>query len=305
MSLLDNIKGMRSSDDGDGGGSKFNPFRLLEIGETMIRYADGIRIKDFVFLGVITSNRLILIDSAKQSTGVISKEIPVSLIKEAVLEQDERGRPTLAVTMEVGGQNRVMRLVFTGLIDEPVTECREWFSAINGYPPEPESAPEPHDGETTGKADQNQSAIDESQNLSVPTPEQESQPVPEQKPKTVITSHETDQEPKIRTIPDPAPRMPIQNNQGGKVEVSSKKVKKAPVSTPLVSIRREAPVTPTPEGSIRILIEKPNISPIQIRKGPARSNQGSGTHTFGFCIHCGARLPSTARFCNTCGKAQT
>jgi len=143
MSLLDNIKGNRSGDEGDQGG-KFNPFRLLEIGEIMVRYTDGIRVKDFVFLAVLTSERLILIDSARQMTGQITKEIPFSVIKQADLERDERDRPSLAISMEVGGQNRVMRLVFTGLILEPETECREWFTAINGYPPERAEAPEIH-----------------------------------------------------------------------------------------------------------------------------------------------------------------
>ena len=141
MSILDNIKGARSGEDGDSGG-KFNPFKLLEIGEIMARYTDGIRIKDFVFLAVLTSERLILIDSARQGSGQITKEIPFSVIKEAELERDERDRPTLAISMEVGGQHRVMRLVFTGLINEPDTECREWFTAINGYPPERAEPPE-------------------------------------------------------------------------------------------------------------------------------------------------------------------
>lgn len=133
MSILDNI--IKRSGDSEESGGVFNPFRVLEIGELMIRYTDGIRIKDFVFLAILTSERLILIDSAKQGAGVIAKEIPIPLIKEADIERDEKNRPTLALTMEVGGQYRVMRFIFTGLITEPETECREWYTAINGHPP--------------------------------------------------------------------------------------------------------------------------------------------------------------------------
>jgi hypothetical protein len=143
MPFIENLRSKGDSEDSVGG--KFNPFRILEIGESMVRYCDGIRIKNYNFLAILTSDRLVLIESAQQSTGTIAKEIPVTLIQGAEMERDEKNRPTLAVSMEVGGQTRIMKLIFTGLIAEPETECREWFAAINGYPPEPvpESTPGP------------------------------------------------------------------------------------------------------------------------------------------------------------------
>ncbi|HPP79237.1 hypothetical protein, partial [Methanospirillum sp.] len=141
MSLIENLRGRGEGEESPGG--KYNPFRILEIGESMVRYCDGIRIKNYNFLAILTSDRLVLIESAQQSAGTIAKEIPVSMIQGAVMERDEKNRPALAISMEVGGQTRLMKLVFTGLIAEPETECREWFAAINGYPPEPEVQKEP------------------------------------------------------------------------------------------------------------------------------------------------------------------
>ena len=168
MSILDKIKG-----EGEGEGGVFNPFRLLDIGEIMVRYCDGIKIKDYVFFGVLTSERFMLIDSLHQSAGVIAKEIPISVIKEAMLEKDEKGRPALAINMEIGEQSRIMRLVFTGLIEEPDSECREWFTAINGFPPERLEQLEPAKPEE--KAKESVPAAPEVPVLDEPAPK----PVPE------------------------------------------------------------------------------------------------------------------------------
>jgi hypothetical protein len=59
------------------------------------------------------------------------------MIQGAVMERDEKNRLHLHIH-GVGGQTRLMKLRFTGLIAVPEMNCREWFAAINGYPPEPE-----------------------------------------------------------------------------------------------------------------------------------------------------------------------
>ncbi|PKL59935.1 MAG: hypothetical protein CVV33_05290 [Methanomicrobiales archaeon HGW-Methanomicrobiales-4] len=292
MSLLDNIKGNRSGDEGDQGG-KFNPFRLLEIGEIMVRYTDGIRIKDFVFLAILTSERLILIDSTHQMTGQITKEIPFSVIKQADLERDERDRPSLAISMEVGEQNRVMRLVFTNLIMEPETECREWFTAINGYPPERVEAPEIRLDEP---ADAPRQMYQESADI-VETPDNRA-PIPAP---VVVTPSPLIVEKKV-AIPEPIPApVPVV------VTPSKSRVSVTPLSPKkrMGTSVRPIPVTPVPEGSVRIVIEKPDIHPFRIPVEQAGEDRYQSSTSWKFCIHCGARTPSHSRFCQTCGNRQT
>lgn len=291
MSLLDNIKGNRSGDEGDQGG-KFNPFRLLEIGEIMVRYTDGIRIKDFVFLAVLTSERLILIDSARQMTGQITKEIPFSVIKQADLERDERGRPSLAISMEVGGQNRVMHLVFTGLILEPETECHEWFTAINGYPPERAEVPEIRLDEPADtpkhEVKQENPVIVEAQEIRAPIPA----------PVIVSPSPLPEERKMVEPVPIPAPA-PV-------TQVKSRvSVAPVPQKSRMGASVRPIPVTPVPEGSVRIVIEKPEIHPFRIPVEPEGDERHQNSKSWKFCIHCGTRTPSHSRFCQACGNRQT
>ncbi|PWR72799.1 zinc ribbon domain-containing protein [Methanospirillum lacunae] len=326
MSILDNIKGPRSGDDGDPNGGKFNPFKLLDIGEIMVRYTDGIKIKDFVFLSVLTSERLILIDSTKQGSGQIAKEIPFSVIKLAELERDERDRPTLAISMEVGGQHRVMRLVFTGLINEPETECREWFTAINGYPPEriekqelrldePATPPVPEQRPYPTAVEQ--------QPVSVPPPvsynpppvspippaptlaPEIKQPIPQPAPVTY-----TPIEDEIRThepVQPPTPvYIPSHQQEPIKPALRAEPVHVVPKASAIPSAaKRVAPSIPVQEGSVRILIEKPDISPIRIRAEPIGEKQQKGSTSWKYCIQCGSRIPSQSRFCQSCGSQQT
>ncbi|MDD1724939.1 MAG: zinc ribbon domain-containing protein [Methanospirillum sp.] len=293
---MDNIRGGRTDTDEPGGG-KFNPFRILEIGESMIRYCDGIRIKDYNFLAIYTSDRLVLIDSAQQSSGLIAKEIPALMVKGAVMERDERNRPTLAVSMEVGGQSRLMRLIFTGLIAEPETECREWFTIINGYPPEPEvKQPETKKEEPA---------------ISQPVIEPETVPPPTPEPSV--------QEQVTEAVPEAVPQVnesPAQEIESEPVQVPDKPVPvpEVPVSTPKspprIMIQETKPaekqrlVLPTqPEGSVHIFIEKPDISPVRIQRKILLPS-GSGKGKTRFCIHCGSRITVSARFCPVCGKSQ-
>lgn len=314
MSLLDNIKG-RSSDEGDPGG-KFNPFRMLDIGEIMVRYTDGIRIKDFVFLAILTSERLILIDSARQGTGQITKEIPFSVIKQADLERDERDRPSLAISMEVGGQQRVMRLVFTGLISEPDSECREWYTAINGYPPEKIEPPEIHLDEP---ADAPHEEIKPVPIGVTDTPVVESPPAAEipvpspPKPPTPSIRSEPERPVEI-PVPSPAPvstpqppapaPIPVSTPSRNPVQQAAARITLAPTPSHYQA-RQELSSTPIPDGSVRVVIEKPDISPITVLPKPAGEGRTRGAKSFKFCIHCGARTPSHARFCQACGNPQT
>ena len=329
MSILDNIKGARSGEDGDSGG-KFNPFKLLEIGEIMARYTDGIRIKDFVFLAVLTSERLILIDSARQGSGQITKEIPFSVIKQAELERDERDRPTLAISMEVGGQHRVMRLVFTGLINEPDTECREWFTAINGYPPERVEQPEirldePLLSPTPEPQRSYSDPVELRQPVSPPvepvyspapviqspsnpsvTPNLEAH-VPSQ-PAPVVTAPPVEE---IRTVQPPvqppAPAyIPVKAPEPVQPEIP--RVTPMPSPSSVISIphdaRKKVPATRIQDGSVRILIEKPDISPVRIFPG-SRGEKQRSVPSWKYCIQCGTRIPSQSRFCQACGSQQT
>ncbi len=282
MSLLDNIKGIRGDGDETGGGGTFNPFKLLEIGEMMMRYCDGIRIKDFVFLAILTSERLVLIDSAKQGSGVIAKEIPVSVIKHADLERDERGRPTLAINMEIGEQNRVMRLVFSGLMNDPDSECREWFTAINGYPPAASPSPEPPEIAPIIEAPE-----------SVPELPEEPHPDPGQ-----INPTPSIPEPR----PQPQPESSFsQGEDPGTVPPSRPViVSKIQMERP---VRQRPPLEGTPrEGTIRIMIERPAFSPLRIR--PSTTGPDGSTAPSRFCIHCGGRISSSGKFCPICGKNQ-
>jgi hypothetical protein len=325
MSILDNIKGARSGDDGDPNGGKFNPFKLLDIGEIMVRYTDGIRIKDFVFLSILTSERLILIDSTKQGTGQITKEIPFSVIKQAELERDERDRPTLAISMEVGGQHRVMRLVFTGLINEPETECREWFTAINGYPPERIEKQEFRlDEPATPPAPEPRSypAAVEQQQVPVPTPvyipppaspissaptfaPEKKLPVPQPVPVTYAPVGD-----EIRTrdpVQPPTPvYRPLHTHEPVQPALRAESVPTVQRSSAIPSGAKEvAPSVPVQEGSVRILIEKPDLSPVRIRAEPAGEKQQKRSASWKYCIQCGSRIPSQSRFCQSCGSQQT
>lgn len=308
MSILDNIKGNRPGSEGEAGGGKFNPFKLLSIGEIMVRYTDGIRIKDFVFLAVLTSERLILIDSAKQGSGQITKEIPFSVIKRADLERDEKDRPTLAISMEVGDQSRVMRLVFTGLINEPESECREWYTAINGFPPERAEVPDIRLDEPANLTPQAQQPRVEPGPEPVIPPVNESpvqsnpEPIKEEIPeKTLITpAIQTQPEIAVYTPPPPPPKVSPTPQPAQRVTVPRKPVKRR-TKVPI----RQIPVTPVPEGSVRIFIEKPEVSPFRVPIEPAGEGGERIATSWKFCIHCGSRTPSHARFCQSCGARQT
>jgi len=315
MSLIENLRGRGESEEP--GGGNFNPFRILEIGESMIRYCDGIRIKNYNFLAILTSDRLVLIESAQQSAGTIAKEIPVSMIKGAEMERDEKNRPALAMNMEVGGQTRLMKLVFTGLIDEPETECREWFAAINGYPPEPQitQVAEPE--------------------VITPPPS----PPPQAKPGPVIPSdpspiidaevhtaqvmQEAERAPDaLKPEPEPAPApasppasVPDQVITAQDLPAENPPVPVTPVSKPpLPQATSAEPVRPEKEqrqssisapggDSIQISIEKPALCPVQLKRRSMFTAGGSGGKSR-FCMHCGSRVPYTAKFCPVCGKTQ-
>jgi len=319
---MDNIRGAREGEEP--GGGKYNPFRILEIGESMIRYCDGIRIKNYNFLAILTSDRLVLMESAQQSAGTIAKEIPVSMIRSAEMDRDEKNRPALAMSMEVGGQTRLMKLVFTGLIDEPETECREWFAAINGYPPEPleitEPAHEPVQTPVTvptpppvpvsSPPAQEPSPIIDAEEVSpppapvppvvpvsVPAPE----PVPEKPVAQVVAepaiSSQVSSAPQQEQVISPSsPLPPTVQESNHQIPIAKEKLPDAPERPPI-------PVISPGEESVQIFIEKPGITPILLERKPL-SPVGSTSGKTRFCIECGSRIPGSARFCPVCGKSQ-
>lgn len=307
MSLIENLRVRGDGEESSGG--KYNPFRILEIGESMVRYCDGIRIKNYNFLAILTSDRLVLIESAQQSAGTIAKEIPVSMIQGAVMERDEKNRPALAISMEVGGQTRLMKLVFTGLIAEPETECREWFAAINGYPPEPEVQKEPEpeppvqvspspiiDAEAVSSVRKEVPAQESVADQVKPEPAPIPASVPRQEPVPVpppgvtagpdipLASSSSPATPGI----EPAPR-----------QVSSEK-------SPAVTEKgtKRIPVPPPGSDSIQISIEKPSVAPVRFKRKGMIPVGGSGGKSR-YCMHCGSRVPSVAKFCPVCGKNQS
>ena len=321
MSLIENLRGRGEGDEP--GGGKFNPFRILEIGESMIRYCDGIRVKNYNFLAILTNERLVLIEGAQQNEGTIAKEIPVSMIKGAEMERDEKNRPALAMSMEVGGQTRLMKLVFTGIIDEPETECREWFTAINGYPPEPQMVPElkfevppipvqePAQAKPVPVSPPAPSLVIDAEappDLEMKKTEMASEPVKPDPVSSPAIQHKHPEQ-----VPSPvaapvfvAPEVPV-------AEPS------APVTTPVVPPTSQVTTekiiaepkkeqlrkpVPSPGGdSIQISIEKPDLGPVQLKRKSMVPAGGSGGKNR-FCIHCGSRVPYTTKFCPVCGKVQ-
>jgi len=320
MAIMENLRRGEGEDPGSG---KYNPFRILEIGESMIRYCDGIRIKDYNFLAILTSDRLVLIESAQQSAGTIAKEIPVSMIQGAEMERDEKNRPSLAVSMEVGGQTRLMKLVFTGLITEPETECREWFAAINGYSPEPVTIPEPEP-----------QVVPEPAPIPV-SPPASPIPAPIPVPSPIIDAEAVSPAPKeeviqeqipepVKQVPAPTPVIkPQQESVSPPIPVivptevppATPPAPVAPVSAPTPQLASEKPV-PTPKkekqrisvptpgtDSIQISLEKPDLGPIRFRRRTALPVGGSSGKSR-YCMHCGSRVPASAKFCPVCGKTQ-
>ena len=270
----------------------------------MVRYCDGIRIKDYSFLAILTSDRLALIDSGKQHEGLIAKEIPVSLIQGAEMEKDERGRPALAVTMEVSGQTRLMKMVFTGHISEPVTECKEWFTAINGYPPEPEATitpvPEPETPVEGAPAAQPVRPEPVVQPVAEPTPPIQ-KPVPVPEPEPVREEPAAPPAPTLSVQPSsPQPELPKIASIA--VESQTEHLTTADAKPQEKRVLSQEKSREVSEGSILISIEKPEIEPIHLSRRVSSPQGGTGKTRF--CLHCGSRIPGISRFCSVCGKSQ-
>ncbi len=308
MSLIENLRGRGDGEESSGG--KYNPFRILEIGESMVRYCDGIRIKNYNFLAILTSDRLVLIESAQQSAGTIAKEIPVSMIQGAVMERDEKNRPALAISMEVGGQTRLMKLVFTGLIAEPETECREWFAAINGYPPEPEVQKEP-EPEPAVQVSPPAKPQPEPKQVS-PSPIIDAEAVSSVRKEVPVQESVAEQ-----VKPEPVPVPPPVVTAGPDVPMAISSVPAAPgiepaprqvspEKSPTITEKstKHIPVPPPGSDSILISIEKPSVAPVRFKRRSMIPVGGSGGKSR-YCMHCGSRVSSVAKFCPVCGKNQS
>ena len=283
MALAEKTRNIRTDDES---GIKFNPFRLLGIGEIMLRYCDGVRIKDFLFFAIITSDRLIFLESSRQNEGAIAKEIPISVIQKAVMERDEKDRPSLVISMKVGEQTRILRMVFTGLISEPETECREWFIAINGVPPDNVEIPS--------------SPILVSPEKQVPAA-----PVVEQfieKPEVIRPDEKISEEATVLKSAEVTSPEPVAAQKVTQVKPATIK-KQEPVRQKKRTKKERQVKSVNSEDSVQIYIEKPSLTPISLTRKistPAGVIKGKSR----FCLHCGAKIPAHARFCSVCGKSQ-
>ncbi len=113
----------------DAGSDTINPFAVLGIGEALIRYCNGIRIKEHPFYIILSNKRVVLIDTYAEKGGV-AKEIALHTISDVKLDPDHEGSgAALLVALFMGEHTRQMRFFFPGLIGGE-TECYEWLVAL-------------------------------------------------------------------------------------------------------------------------------------------------------------------------------
>jgi hypothetical protein len=339
MSLLDNLKGLGNNPPGLGRSSSFNPFKFLGIGESMLNYSDGVRIKDYTFFGILTSERFILVDNSPKGKGTIAKEMPSDLIQKADLEH-EGATPILILHVLIEGQVRSMRLLFTGLIEDPDDEARAWYTSINGHPPE------------TAK----EKKVDSVQNVEqVYTEEYTEEDVAHTTPYSLQADAEQytqvtevaveyeEERREIRDIPEirdtptvkPKPKQQYFVSDGiidaeeeeerlvaAKIALPEQK-QAQPVAPPSETVQTPAAshASAQPPSHISIQIKKQGVDPrratsIHLQKPrltplgrgvvephlPIASREG--TSSIAFCLMCGTSIPAKSRFCRICGERQ-
>jgi hypothetical protein len=317
MSLLDNLKGLGANAPGSSGVSTFNPFKLLGIGESLLLYTDGIKIKDYTFYAVLTSERFILVDNSPKGKGAIAKEMPSELIQKADLER-EGTNPVLILHVRIEGQVRHMRLLFTGLIEKPENEARSWYTTINGFPPETteedvDSAQEPQqtsDEETLSHIPP-PSDVDEEAKKEVDTP-----PPAEAKPRSrkqsvvsvgIIDAEEEEERLAAAKILRSKPKKGEVDAQPENVSTSPPSPKSVPCvaffppSIPVQIEKKEV----DQRWAVSIHVQKPKLTPLgrKIRE-PRLLAPGDGTSSVVFCVMCGTSIPAKSRFCRICGERQ-
>jgi|GEM_PF-1497573 len=123
----------------DLGSDSINPFAVLGIGEALIRYCNGIRIKDHPFYVVLSNKRIILMDTYADH-GVVAKEISLHTISDVERDPDHQGTgASLFLSVDIGEAVKQMRFIFSGSIGG-ANECAEWIRALRdlAHLPEPE-----------------------------------------------------------------------------------------------------------------------------------------------------------------------
>jgi hypothetical protein len=110
----------------------------------------------------------------------------------------------------------------------------------------------------------------------------------------------------VTPIPPPEP---IQTTQPPKPRVSTRRITTPPAPVqkiPVIPVitARQIPVTPVPAGSVRIIVEKPDFSPLRVPVVPAGERGDRIVTSWKFCIDCGAKNPAHARFCQSCKSRQ-
>lgn len=322
MSLLDNLKGLGSNAPTSSEASTFNPFKLLSIGESLLLYTDGIRIKDYTFYAVLTSERFLLVDNSPKGKGAIAKEMPSELIQKADLEH-EALNPVLILHVRIEGQVRHMRLLFTGLIENPENEARAWYTTINGYPPEtetealdsvqnpPQAYAEEVTPDITSHIDPPSSDVDEEARREVDTPSSEAKP--RLRKQNIVSAGIIDAEEEeerlvaaklLQSTPnemevDAKPENALTSSP------SLKPVQSVPFSPPYIPVQIEKKEV-DPRLSVSIHVQKPKLTPfgrsvMELRRPMA---SGDGTSSVVFCLMCGTSIPAKSRFCRVCGERQ-
>jgi hypothetical protein len=314
MSLLDNLKGLGSSAPGLGRSSSFNPFKFLGIGESMLNYSDGIKIKDYTFFGILTSERFILVDNSPKGKGTIAKEMPSDLIQKADLEH-EGTAPILVLHVLIEGQVRSMRLMFSGLVENPQDEARAWYKSINGHPPEIANEKTPYSVQDSEQADTEDNLphtmpydpqVDYIQNVDEYGGEkreyreaQAIKPKSREKQLQFVSDGIIDAEEEEERLAA-AKIAPPEEKQASAIPQES--TEPAPFHISIQIEKREV----DPRRATSIHLQKPRLTPLG--RGvvephlPIASREGTSPVTF--CLMCGTSIPAKSRFCRICGEKQ-
>ncbi|MDR2855131.1 MAG: hypothetical protein LBV40_03110 [Methanomicrobiales archaeon] len=306
MSLLDNLKGLGGNASASSGVSTFNPFKLLSIGESLLLYTDGIRIKDYTFYAVLTSERFILVDNSSKGKGSIAKEMPYELIQKADLEH-EGTTPVLILHVRIEGQVRHMRLLFTELIEKPEHEARAWCATINGYPLEAgtevfdsaQSLEQAYAEETMPHIASPLSDADEDMGKQEDTPPIEAKP--RQRKKQVVSPGIIDAEEEEERLV----AAKILQSTPHKMEADAKQEHPLVSFPPHVSVQIEKKEV-DPRLSVSIHVQKPKLTPLgrNFMNTQLPMVSGGGTSSVVFCVMCGTSIPAKSRFCRVCGERQ-
>ena len=328
MSLLDNIKGLGGNTPGYSGVSTFNPFKLLGIGESLLRYSDGIKIKDYAFYAVLTSERFILIDNSPKGMGAIAKEMPSELIQKADLEH-EGTTPILILHVMIEGQVRHMRLIFTGLIERPEDEARAWYATINGHPLETtkeiidaaqkqrqeKNEDKPHDLAEHDNLDNFKTNAKEEEKRDEDTLPIKSSKPRKQKPQPIVADGIIDAEVEEERLVAAKILQTEPKNVKWNVPPTEDVLAPSPMNKPVqptypsplqVSVQIEKRKVDS-RRAVSIHVQKPQLVPLGrsvMEPHGLMISKESGTSSIAYCVMCGSSISAKSRFCRVCGEKQ-